>query len=632
MTAEPASPPHVRYRIGDWLFVPAAVCLRGAVGERRLTPQQLRLLWAFIEAPEHSLGKQQIVEQVWDGRVVTDDAIARAISELRKQLDTGADSAEYINTQHGHGYRLALAPQQVAAAVTISRGRIAGVAALLLLGLLVWYTLAPPSSRDERLALVVQIEPLQQTLDPERQYLAIAPAGTQIWLQQRGGMAQLRRTENGREFRLWQARGRISAARGSPLGSRLALVQLDQDCSVIGVDLASTDLHRWASCNSDTPLAIGWRDEQTLLTARRTLDGMLELTALRWPGAPSVRQIPAAGCLQPLQIAQRGDRAPLLSCRSERGAALYRVEDEALSEVLVYRSIRLWVEDQQGRIYLASEPAWQPGITRFDPRSGESAYARTGYIADLAIDGDQLIAIRDRRNLDLLSLDLRTLSESAIEGGAQMTVAFTVDADSGQLWQLDDRRGELAIYADDQVVQTAALSDVDLAQVVAMRVDADAGWLVLTTLNADRHRHHWLTLDPVTKLAQFEARDAQLVIADGNAEYVNPQGEWNAFALNSGSPTTPSNTVVPAESTHCPGSPLRSTERTIEIISEAEGALFRDLDPIAGELRRRWRDSRLNTRCGLIQPRLDEPNKRLVYGHLRDANKELLRIRVPAND
>ncbi len=622
---------HARYRIGNWHFIPAAVCLRGSGEERRLTPQQLRLLWAFIEAPEQSLSKQQMIDQVWGGRIVTDDAIARTISELRKQLDSDESGSEYIRTQHGHGYRLVVEVRREEA-IGIDKRKIAAVFTVFLLGVATWLWLAPSSSREGRLALSLSVEPLHQTLNAQREYVAIAPAGTQIWYRHQSGRVELRRTVDGRELPLWQSRGHLLAARGSPQGSRMALVQADQDCNVIGIDLDTTDLHRWASCSLEFPPAIGWRDEQTLLTARLTRDGMLELAELSWPGAPVVRRIPAADCRQPLRIAQRPEREPLLSCRTDGGAALYRVGDEALLNVLVYRSIRLWVEDNQGRVYLASAPAWQPGITRYDPESGEFAYARTGYIADLAYDGDDLIAVRARRNLDLLALDLRSLSESVIEGGAQMSVAFTVDRSSGELWRLDDRAGRLAVYAGEQPMLKAAQSDVDLAQVVAMVADLSAGWLVLTTLNADRYEHHWLTLDPVARLARFDAGDAQLNIGEGIAEYVDANGDQRAFELASGSVVEPMNTVTLAETEHCPGSPLVSAERTIEILSEADGAQFRELDAAALKVRRRWRDTRIVSRCGLRQPRLDESNERVVYGHLRDANKELLRIHLPSSD
>lgn len=631
MTGTAQQDRHARYRIGNWQFIPAAVCLRGIGADRRLTPQQLRLLWAFIEAPEQSLSKQQMIEQVWDGRIVTDDAIARAVSELRKQLDDGDSGSEYIRTQHGHGYRLTVDVAREEAVRTDKR-KIGAVIALLLLGVTTWIWLTPSGSRDERLALAVQIEPLQQSLNAQREYLAIAPAGTQIWYQHRAGSVELRRTVDGRERPLWQSRGHLLAARGSPKGSRLALIQADQDCSVIGIDLDTTDLHRWASCSLEYPPAIGWRDEQTLLTARLTRDGMLELAELRWPGAPEVRRIDAADCRQPLRIAQRPEREPLLSCRMDRGAALYRVGAQALERILVYRSIRLWVEDQQGHIYLASAPAWQPGITRFDPETGEFAFARTGYIADLTFAGDDLIAVRDRRNLDLLAMDLRRLSESAIEGGAQMTFAFTVDRSSGELWRLDDRAGGLAIYAGDRSVLSAAQSDVDLAQVMAMAVDRSAGWLIVTTLSADQYQHHWLTLNPIARLARFDAGDAQLNIREGVAEYVDANGDSRAFELASGALAEPSNTLILAGTEHCPGSPLLSDKRTIEILSEAGGAEFRELEPTALTVRRRWRDSRIVSRCGLLQPRLDEANQRLIYGHLRDADKELLRIRVSPSD
>ena len=628
---ESGSPGRGGCRIGQWHFVPAARCLRSESEERRLTPQQLRLLQAFIAAPEHCLSKEAMVAQVWDGRIVTDDALTRAVAELRKQLDDG--SHEYIQTLHGHGYRLGvpLEPLAAAARPRLNWSLVAG--AVLLATLVAGWLLKPGATRPPPTALKLRVEPLQGPLPSDRHYLAIAPAGTRLWHQERGGQSTMQLDAGDGSRLLWQADGQISRVRASPLGTRVAMIHHDDQCSLIGIDLAGGDLHRWASCEADALPAIGWRDEQTLLTARVNRSGQLALSTLHWPGAPQVRQLPAGDCIEALQIAQRPERLPLLSCRLERGAAIYRVGEASLEPVLVYRSIRLWVEDPAGRIYLTSAPAWQPGITRFDPASGGFAYARTGWIADLAIDGEQLLAVRDRRNLDLLAIDLATLGQSTIENSQRMTQAFTVDPSDGQLWLLDDRAGEMALYAGDQLRLSGAESEVDLSEVRAMAVNQAGGWLLLTTQSADRYQHHWLTLDPIVRLARFDAAAADLRIDGSRAHYLDEQQQPAAFDLTDGrSLAAAPERQISAPNGHCPGSPLSADGWQIEILAEADGALFRERDSASGEIRRRWRDSRISRRCGLIQPRLDLRGGRLIYALERDQDKQLLRITIAPSD
>ncbi len=611
-------------RLGHWRFIPAVYALRQGKEERRLTPQQMRLLWAFIEADEHCLSKEAMVEQVWSGRVVTDDAIARAVSELRKQL-ASEDQPETIQTLHGHGYRLAVAVQRDTSAPPSRRHvwLLATVVIALIAVAMLW-RYPSGSSRPPLQPLPLRLVPLHGELPAERSYLPVA--GAPLWYQLSDGVAALHR--QGREIPLWQAPGRILGAVASPRATRVALVHRDQQCRLIGVDLSSEEQQQWANCSGAQPPAFGWADDDTLLSARIAKSGELEIAELPWAGTPRVRRLPAERCAQPLQIARVGQRDPLLSCLSDDGALLYRLGDDGLRQVLVNRSIRLWVEDPSGRIYFVSNPAWQPGITRYDPLSETFAYAQTGWIAALGTDRGGLIAVRDRRNLDLLAMDLGTLAQLAIENGERMSLAFGVDQSSGELWQLDDRAGDLAIYARDQPRLEQRHSEVDLASVVAIAVDQAAGWLVLSTGDVDRYEHHWLTIEPMVRLARFEADSAQLRIVDGAARYLRADGSAGAFDLRNGAALEASE-WEPRAPGRCPGSPLLlEGNGFIEILRSDDGVVFEERDVSHDEPVRRWRDSRITRPCGLINPVVDLKQQRLIYTLQRDAAQELVRIEL----
>lgn len=64
-------------RIGPWTLWPGAARLERDGRQQDLTPQQLALLLALARAPQRTLGKAALFEQVRPGKVVGDDALNR---------------------------------------------------------------------------------------------------------------------------------------------------------------------------------------------------------------------------------------------------------------------------------------------------------------------------------------------------------------------------------------------------------------------------------------------------------------------------------------------------------------------------------------------------------------------------
>lgn len=108
------------YRFGAFELDTASVELR-AYGElHSLEPQVFALLTLLVENRERLVSKDEIVEKVWDGRVVSDAAIASRIKSARKALGDDGKTQRFIKTMHSQGYRF------VAAAT--ARAGVAGLA------------------------------------------------------------------------------------------------------------------------------------------------------------------------------------------------------------------------------------------------------------------------------------------------------------------------------------------------------------------------------------------------------------------------------------------------------------------------------------------------------------------------
>jgi len=105
---QPADQPTVTapFRVGAWLVEPMANRLTRGDDVRRVEPKVMEVLAAMAARPGETVTKEAFMAEVWTGTVVTDDVLARCISELRKALDDDARSPEYVETIRKRGYVL----------------------------------------------------------------------------------------------------------------------------------------------------------------------------------------------------------------------------------------------------------------------------------------------------------------------------------------------------------------------------------------------------------------------------------------------------------------------------------------------------------------------------------------------
>lgn len=97
---------YLRYRIGNLYFLPDRNLLLIGEDSRSLDSKQAQLLLLLIEKQGETLSRAQILEQVWEGRAVSEDVVSVAISHLRKAMGDQAKNPKYIKTEPGNGYRL----------------------------------------------------------------------------------------------------------------------------------------------------------------------------------------------------------------------------------------------------------------------------------------------------------------------------------------------------------------------------------------------------------------------------------------------------------------------------------------------------------------------------------------------
>lgn len=80
--------------------------------------QQVGVLMHLAERWPGIVDKHSLIEQVWGGHYVTDAALHKTISTLRRQLRELGVENDWIHTRHRLGYQLAVEPQWLDAALT----------------------------------------------------------------------------------------------------------------------------------------------------------------------------------------------------------------------------------------------------------------------------------------------------------------------------------------------------------------------------------------------------------------------------------------------------------------------------------------------------------------------------------
>lgn len=105
-TTDPTPPTPTSIRIG--LVVLDPFCRTLCRDEQRLhiEPKIFNVLWLMVHSPNQQVSREQLIQGIWQQRVVSDSVIHRVFSQLRKQFAILDDSQDYIQTIAKVGYRL----------------------------------------------------------------------------------------------------------------------------------------------------------------------------------------------------------------------------------------------------------------------------------------------------------------------------------------------------------------------------------------------------------------------------------------------------------------------------------------------------------------------------------------------
>jgi len=95
----------MRWKIAQFVFCDQQQTLTSELESQQLEPMMVELLSYFCQNTNQIISKDQLIEQVWLGRIVSDNAVSKLITKLRKALADNVRKPKFIATFPKKGYK-----------------------------------------------------------------------------------------------------------------------------------------------------------------------------------------------------------------------------------------------------------------------------------------------------------------------------------------------------------------------------------------------------------------------------------------------------------------------------------------------------------------------------------------------
>ena len=251
-------------RLGNLVLSRQSRELRSAGHKIALEPRVYELLLQMLSSPNYLVSRDQLIDSVWQGRVVSDSAINRAISQLRKCLAELDPEMEYIETLPKLGYRLKVVPEADYPKPSTASAKwpfflLAALAAIMI----IWWqngVNTPPVS--ERLTIHDKtVQPISGD-DGIEFDLSLSKDGKVILFHKpdANGRIQLWLHRDAQSYRFSQGEADHLDAKLSPGGKQVVYVQQTDSCKVMLADIAQNQMTTLPlfDCHPDNALRFVW--------------------------------------------------------------------------------------------------------------------------------------------------------------------------------------------------------------------------------------------------------------------------------------------------------------------------------------------------------------------------------------
>lgn len=100
----------MRWKIEHWVFCDLQQTLTSEQQVEQLEPMVVELLSYFCHNPGRIIGRDELVDKVWLGRMITDNAVNRVVTKLRKVLQDNPKQPKFVATFPKKGYKFIIQP------------------------------------------------------------------------------------------------------------------------------------------------------------------------------------------------------------------------------------------------------------------------------------------------------------------------------------------------------------------------------------------------------------------------------------------------------------------------------------------------------------------------------------------
>ncbi len=307
------------FRLAAFDIAPARGEVANGEAVTRLEPKVMAVLVVLAREAGQTVSRERLFEEVWDGRAVTDDALTRCISILRR---TFRDGGVEIRALPKLGYTLVAsgtvkAPSHVEGASKPAMSPaivLAAAAVALTIGATAVLSFRSQPTSEQREA---RITPL--TSMPGREFHpALSPAGGQLAFAHRDANGRwdlfVQSLAGGEPQRLTDDAAREQHPVWSSTGSELAYVRREAEtCEIVRMAIPGGTPQHVAPCGAKLVHSLDWSPDGKLLVLTRTNE----------------RLAPAALAFVPIE-----GRAPASSLDPSKGAEDARFSPDGLTVAL----------------------------------------------------------------------------------------------------------------------------------------------------------------------------------------------------------------------------------------------------------------------------------------------------------
>ncbi|MCG7551627.1 winged helix-turn-helix domain-containing protein [Pseudoalteromonas sp. Of7M-16] len=124
------------FKVNDWAIDCKRLTATRAQTKVRLEPKAALILQYMAARPGEIIGREELFDTFWPNQVVTEDALNRVISTLRKTLNDSSTEPQYIATIRKSGYRLVADVKHIAPPLRHNRTKKLTGISIILCGLL----------------------------------------------------------------------------------------------------------------------------------------------------------------------------------------------------------------------------------------------------------------------------------------------------------------------------------------------------------------------------------------------------------------------------------------------------------------------------------------------------------------